>query len=170
MIKIRMRLGNVILGILLMFVISCGGNDTKLSSNCTNLFETFDSSMNRYDLHLSAFGFQDYVSENLWLITIASMNGVELLSGSRLEIKGESFELVVPDGVTSYGGVGVFVDLNGNSRCDVGEPSWEYTTGTPTGIESAVLSPNGRSSFSDAECIINGLYNMNEKASCNSEL
>lgn len=167
--RMRMGVGKAILAIQVILVASCGGSDTKLSSSCSNVFEISDPSINRYDLHLSGSGFQDYISEDLWLVT---MRGTRMLSSSRLEIETESFELDVFNGIAGYSLVGVYIDLNGNSRCDLGEPSWEYASGaTPldidANVENVILAPNGESTLFETECVISqGLYNMNVEASC----
>lgn len=140
-------------------VSSCdSGNAPDSSSACV----TIDSSVieqgrDKVDLDVNGTEFNAYNGSQARVLTTQG-HDKGYIGIADIEIVDGSFSLHLPQALTDYTGIGLYIDINKNDRCDANEPMWEITNGPATQNEIFEFSPESISLSEPAShCKINGI-------------
>jgi hypothetical protein len=114
------------------------------SASCVTVSGTCEANGGScFDLEVVGSQFDAYDGQLARVVTNAfgiDLSDVGTVVGvSEVKIVGGAFALSMPQTLTGYSGISLYIDHNCSSTCDVGEPMWGITTGVTATFDSPYL-------------------------------
>jgi hypothetical protein len=119
------------------------------------------------DLRVVGTGFEAHEGDTVRLVITQS--GEPHYGVAETAIENGAFEFALPGAVSSYTGMGVYIDEGRDDACTLGvDLSWQQTTGGDHGPVTWEITPDSKPALSEYPCDINGIFDIMKTLPCPS--